>query len=176
MDQNWLNATLERFRSEEGPVRKFLKEASLFAEAFANQEFDKTDALVRQEIAKKLTPLKDSLLKLEEGFVAKAQIQNIGKTNPALQSLERVINKITAAGYGLNGLGTGFKASAEEIEKLLNHDFGILEKLSSLELEITQKLNTWFAENPESAISNVVASIEKIEKEFEERKNIFLKK
>ncbi len=176
MDQSWLTSTLERFKAEEGPVRKFLKESSLFAEAFANQEFDKTDALVRKEIVGRLSPFKEALRKLEEGFVAKAQIQNIGKTNPALTALDRITMKISSAGYGLNGLGTGFKATTAELETLLKHDFGILEKLGQLELDITQKLNTWFSENPESAIQNVITSLENIEKEFEARNNIFLKK
>jgi len=176
MDQAWLTSTLERFKSEEGPVRKFLKESALFAEAFANQEFDKTDALVRKEIVGRLAPFKEALRKLEEGFVAKAQIQNIGKTNPALNALERIMMKISSAGYGLNGLGTGFKATTAELETLLKHDFGILEKLGLLELDISQKLNTWFAENPETAVQNVITSLENIEKEFEARNNIFLKK
>ncbi len=176
MDEAWLNSTLERFRSEEGPVRKFLKEASLFADAFANGEFDKTDALVRKEIVARLEPFKEALRKLEETFVAKAQIQNIGKTTPASNALDRIIMKISSAGYGLNGLGTGFKATTAELETLLKHDFGILEKLGLLEIDISQKLNTWFAENPESAIQNVIKSLETIEKEFESRDNIFLKK
>ncbi|TGN20437.1 LIMLP_15305 family protein [Leptospira idonii] len=176
MDQNWLQSTLDRFRSEEGPVRKFLKETSLFAEAFANQEFDKTDQLVRKEITDRLSSFKEALHKLEEGFVAKAQIQNIGKSTPAVNSLDKILMKISSAGYGLSGLGTGFKASAEELESLLKHDFGILEKLGQLELDVTQKLSTWFAENPEAAIQNVIASLETIEKEFDSRNNIFLKK
>jgi hypothetical protein len=176
MDQAWLTSTLERFKSEEGPVRKFLKESSLFAEAFANQEFDKTDALVRKEIVGRLAPFKEALRKLEESFVAKAQIQNIGKTNPAVNALERIMMKISSAGYGLNGLGAGFKATTAELETLLKHDFGILEKLGLLELDISQKLNTWFSENPESAVQNVITSLENIEKEFEARNNIFIKK
>ncbi|TGN11083.1 LIMLP_15305 family protein [Leptospira ilyithenensis] len=176
MDQAWLQSTLERFQSEEGPVRKFLKETSLFAEAFANQEFDKTNELVRKEITGKLSSFKESFRKLEEAFVVKAQIQNIGKTTPALNTLERVLMKISSAGFGLNGLGSGFKATTAELESLLKHDFGILEKLGQLELDVTQKLSTWFSENPESAIQNVVTSIEGIEKEFEARNNIFLKK
>jgi hypothetical protein len=176
MDQAWLTSTLERFKSEEGPVRKFLKESSIFAEAFANQEFDKTDALVRKEIVGRLSPFKEALRKLEETFVAKAQIQNIGKTSPAVNALDRIIMKISSAGYGLNGLGAGFKATTAELESLLKHDFGILDKLGLLEIEISQKLNTWFAENPESAVQNVITSLETIEKEFDARNNIFLKK
>ena len=52
----------------------------------------------------------------------------------------------------------------------------ILEKLGLLELDISQKLNTWFSENPESAVQNVITSLENIEKEFEARNNIFIKK
>lgn len=176
MDQAWLQSTLERFKSEEGPVRKFLKETSLFAEAFANQEFDKTNELVRKEIVGKLSSFKESFRKLEEVFVTKAQIQNIGKTTPAVNTLERALMKISSASFGSNGLGAGFKATTAELESLLKYDFGILEKLGQLELDVTQKLSIWFSENPESAIQNVVASIEGIEKEFEARNNIFLKK
>ena len=76
----------------------------------------------------------------------------------------------------MNGLGAGFKATTAELETLLKHDFGILEKLGLLELDISQKLNTWFSENPESAVQNVITSLENIEKEFEARNNIFIKK
>lgn len=83
MDQTWLKATLERFKNEQDPIRKFLKETKLFEEALANQEYEKTDLLIRKELGGILSSFKESFRKLEEGFVQKAQIQNIGKTNSA---------------------------------------------------------------------------------------------
>ncbi|TGL24230.1 hypothetical protein EHQ46_03680 [Leptospira yanagawae] len=175
MDQTWLKTTLERFKNEQDPVRKFLKETKLFEEALANQEFEKTDLLIRKELGGILTTFKESFRKLEEGFVQKAQIQNIGKTNPATTLLDRIIMKVTSAGYGLNGLGTGVKATSEEIEKVLNHDFSMLEKVGTLQKEILETLPTSFANSPEAAIEAVNKLLLDFETQFEARNSIFLK-
>ncbi|MCW7469306.1 LIMLP_15305 family protein [Leptospira kanakyensis] len=175
MDQTWLKTTLERFKNEQDPIRKFLKETKLFEEALANQEFEKTDLLVRKELGALLSTFKESFRKLEEGFVAKAQIQNIGKTNPATTLLDRIIMKVSSAGYGMNGLGTGVKATSAEIEKLLNHDFSMLEKAGVLQKEILETLPTAFATNPEAAIESTNKLLLDFETQFESRNSIFLK-
>ncbi|MCW7457321.1 hypothetical protein ND856_03850 [Leptospira bandrabouensis] len=175
MDQTWLKTTLERFKNEQDPIRKFLKETKLFEEALANQEYKKTDLLIRKELGGILTSFKESFRKLEEGFVAKAQIQNIGKTNPATTLLDRIIMKVGSAGYGLNGLGAGVKATAEEMEKLLNHDFSMLEKVGNLQKEILDTLPGAFVTNPEAAIESFNKSLLDFETQFESRNSIFLK-
>ncbi|MDF3821192.1 hypothetical protein P3G55_14890 [Leptospira sp. 96542] len=175
MDQTWLQTTLERFRNEEGPVRKFLKETAIFAEAFANQEFEKTDLLVRKEIGKILTSFKEHFRKLEESFVQKAQIQNIGKTNPATTVLDRIIMKVNSAGYGLNGLGVGFKATQTELETVLKHDFGMIENLSGIEKELLTNVPQNFSENPEQTIQSVNKLLSDFETQFEARNQIFTK-
>ncbi|EMY62537.1 LIMLP_15305 family protein [Leptospira terpstrae] len=176
MDQTWLKTTLERFKNEQDPIRKFLKETKLFEEALANQEFEKTDLLIRKELGGILNSFKESFRKLEEGFVQKAQIQNIGKTNPATTLLDRIIMKVNSAGYGLNGLGTGVKATQEEMENLLNHDFGMLTKVGDLQKEILETLPTSFATNPEVAIEFINKLFLDFETQFEARNSIFLKK
>lgn len=175
MDQNWLQTTLERFRNEEGPVRKFLKEVSLFADAFANQEFEKTDQLVRKEIGNALTSFKEHFRKLEETFVQKAQIQNVGKTNPATTLLDKIINKVNSAGYGLSGLGQGIKANQSELESVLKHDFDILSKLGEIEKDLVESLPNKFSENPEAAIEYISTVFRDFEKQFEDRNNVFTK-
>lgn len=175
MDQTWLKTTLERFKNEQDPIRKFLKETKLFEEALANQEYEKTDLLIRKELGGILNSFKESFRKLEEGFVQKAQIQNIGKTNSATTLLDRIIMKVNSAGYGLNGLGTGVKATQEEMEKLLNHDFGMLTKVGELQKEILETLPTSFASNPEAAIESINKLFLDFETQFESRNSIFLK-
>lgn len=175
MDQAWLKKTLERFQNEQDPVRKFLKETKLFEEALAGQEFEKTDFLIRKELGGILSSFKESFRKLEETFVQKAQIQNIGKTNSATTLLDRIIMKVTSAGYGLNGLGTGVKATSEEIEKVLNHDFSMLEAVGILQKEILETLPANFANNPEAAIDSVNKLLLDFETKFEARNAIFLK-
>ncbi|MCZ8341458.1 MAG: hypothetical protein O9301_00350 [Leptospira sp.] len=175
MDSNWLQSTLDRFRNEEGPVRKFLKEVSIFADAFSNQEFEKTDQLVRKEIGNVLSSFKEHFNKLESNFIQKAQIQNIGKTNMATNLLDTIINKVNSSGYGLNGLGAGFKATKEELESVLKHDFDILSKLGEIQKTLEEQLPSKFSENPDAAIEYINSIFKEFEKQFEERNSVFSK-
>ncbi len=173
MTNQALEEIVKRYDSQEGSVRKFLKEFPLFSEAFENQDLEKTDISFRDELTKRISEFQSQFRKLEESFVSQVDLKNIGKTNPLFNVLDRVSNSIRSSGIGSFGFGSGLKATREEIQKIVEHDFSLLEKLTLLEKDVKDQLAQ--SPVPDTLISKLIGSLEQFEKDFFARTNILKK-
>ncbi len=173
MTNQALEEIVKRYDSQEGSVRKFLKEFPLFSEAFENQDLEKTDISFRDELTKRISEFQSQFRKLEESFVSQVDLKNIGKTNPLFNVLDRVSNSIRSSGIGSFGFGSGLKATREEIQKIVEHDFSLLEKLTLLEKDVKDQLVQ--SPVPDTLISKLIGSLEQFEKDFLARTNLLKK-
>lgn len=173
MTNQALEEIVKRYDSQEGSVRKFLKEFPLFSEAFENQDLEKTDISFRDELTKRISEFQSQFRKLEESFVTQLDLKNIGKTNPLFNVLDRVSNAIRSSVLGSFGFGSGLKATREEIQKIVEHDFSLLEKLTLLEKDVKDQLAQ--SPVPDTLISKLIGSLEQFEKDFLSRTNLLKK-
>ncbi|TGL63320.1 LIMLP_15305 family protein [Leptospira sarikeiensis] len=125
---------VSRFQAEKGKILNFLSKFPFYGEVLKNHQYYEADRIVRNELSKKLDSLKEPLRRIEENFVRERRMDLIGSTEVLLSVLERLKNEISGASYGLNGLGTGFKATESELEALAEWDYSLnqhAEELSS---------------------------------------------
>ncbi|EMO29054.1 LIMLP_15305 family protein [Leptospira noguchii] len=168
---------ISRYKSERGKIRSFMEKLPLYSNALKDHEFQNADSMLRKELASKVSYLKESIRRLEETFVLERKMELIGSGEIAVVLIDKLAHTIQSAGYGLNGLGTGLKATREELEKLAEFDFSLFKEVEEVESKIqTLGINSNFSiQEVRDKIGEIRSSLDGLENVFRSRKELFLK-
>ncbi|EPE83289.1 hypothetical protein LEP1GSC021_3566 [Leptospira noguchii str. 1993005606] len=168
---------ISRYKSERGKIRSFMEKLPLYSNALKDYEFQNADSMLRKELASKVSYLKESIRRLEETFVLERKMELIGSGEIAVVLIDKLAHTIQSAGYGLNGLGTGLKATREELEKLAEFDFSLFKEVEEVESKIQALgMNSNFSiQEVRDKIGEIRSSLDGLENVFRSRKELFLK-
>ncbi|EKR74539.1 LIMLP_15305 family protein [Leptospira noguchii] len=168
---------ISRYKSERGKIRSFMEKLPLYSNALKDHEFQNADSMLRKELASKVSYLKESIRRLEETFVLERKMELIGSGEIAVVLIDKLAHTIQSAGYGLNGLGTGLKATREELEKLAEFDFSLFKEVEEVESKIQALgMNSNFSiQEVRDKIGEIRSSLDGLENVFRSRKELFLK-
>ncbi|UOG41139.1 LIMLP_15305 family protein [Leptospira noguchii] len=168
---------ISRYKSERGKIRSFMEKLPLYSNALKDHEFQNADSMLRKELASKVSYLKESIRRLEETFVLERKMELIGSGEIAVVLIDKLAHTIQSAGYGLNGLGTGLKATRDELEKLAEFDFSLFKEVEEVESKIqTLGINSNFSiQEVRDKIGEIRSSLDGLENVFRSRKELFLK-
>ncbi|MCH1911429.1 hypothetical protein L9Z41_02130 [Leptospira noguchii] len=168
---------ISRYKSERGKIRSFMEKLPLYSNALKDHEFQNADSMLRKELASKVSYLKESIRRLEETFVLERRMELIGSGEIAVVLIDKLAHTIQSAGYGLNGLGTGLKATREELEKLAEFDFSLFKEVEEVESKIQALgMNSNFSiQEVRDKIGEIRSSLDGLENVFRSRKELFLK-
>ncbi|MDV6234372.1 hypothetical protein CH379_001850 [Leptospira ellisii] len=177
LSQSPVKTLIDRYRSEKGKIRAFMEKLPLYSSGLRGSEFQNTDSLLRKELASKVALLKEPLRRLEEGFVSAKKMDLIGSSEIAVVLIDKLTQAIQAAGYGLNGLGSGLKGTPDELERLAEFDFSLFREVDGIEEKIRSlKIG---AESSVEEIRNLVgevrSALDGLENAFRSRKDLFTK-
>ncbi|PJZ71590.1 hypothetical protein CH373_02100 [Leptospira perolatii] len=171
------SAYISRFRAERGKIRSFLSKFPFYADIVKNHEYYNTDLLIRKELASRIDALKEPLRRIEEGFVRQRRLELIGSTEILLSQVDRLKNEIVGAGYGLTGIGSGFKATEKELESLADWDYSLLSHAEELKTKVNA--HGLQAEDSESKVRDWVSQfrveLDQFDSALKKRKEVFLK-
>ncbi|APH40462.1 Uncharacterized protein A9P81_0518 [Leptospira interrogans serovar Copenhageni/Icterohaemorrhagiae] len=168
---------ISRYRSERGKIRSFMEKLPLYSNALKDHEFQNADSMFRKELASRISYLKESIRRLEETFVLERRMELIGSGEIAVVLIDKLIHTIQSAGYGLNGLGTGLKATREELEKLAEFDFSLFQEVEGVEskIQILGINSNSSIQEVRDKIGEIRSSLDELENAFRSRKELFLK-
>ncbi|WP_061223532.1 LIMLP_15305 family protein [Leptospira weilii] len=177
LSQTPVKSLIARYRTERGTIRSFMEKLPLYSSALKDHEFQNADSMLRKELASKVSLLKEPVRRLEEAFVTARKLELIGSSEIAVLLIDKLTNTIHSAGYGLTGLGTGFKATSEELEKLAEFDFSLFKEVEIIEskirgLKITADSS---AQEVRNVIGDVRSALDGLENAFRSRKELFSK-
>ncbi|RHX81991.1 hypothetical protein DLM76_07845 [Leptospira yasudae] len=168
---------ISRYHTERGKIRSFMEKLPLYSSALKDHEFQNADSLLRKELASKISRLKEPVRRMEEAFVSARKMDLIGSSEIAVLLIDKLVNTIQSAGYGATGLGTGFKATSEELEKLAEFDFSLFKEVEGIESKIQSLKVT--ADSSVQEIKNTIGDIrfalDGLENAFRSRKTLFSK-
>lgn len=168
---------ISRFQEEKGKIKLFLSKFPFYGDILKNHQYYDADRLARAELAKRLDSLKEPLRRIEEGFVRDRRMDLIGSTEVLLSVVERLKNEIVGANYGLNGIGTGFKATEAELEALAEWDYSLIKHAE--ELETKSKSHGLGAQPTVEAVrewvSNFRTELDEFDTALKKRREVFLK-
>ncbi len=177
LSQTPVKTLIARYRSERGKIRSFMEKLPLYSSALKDHEFQNADSMLRRELVSKISHLKEPVRRLEEAFVSARKLELIGSSEIAVLLIDKLINTIQSVGYGLNGLGTGFKATTEELEKLAEFDLSLFKEVEEIETKIQALKVT--ADSSVQEVRNVIGDIrfalDGLENAFRSRKELFSK-
>ncbi|AOP35848.1 hypothetical protein A0128_02245 [Leptospira tipperaryensis] len=177
LSQSPVKALIDRYKSEKGKVRSFMEKLPLYASGLKGTEFQNADSLLRKELASKISHLKEPMRRLEEAFVSTKKMDLIGSSEIAVVLIDKLTNAIQSAGYGLTGLGSGLKATQEELEKLAEFDFSLFKEVEGIEskvqaLKVTAESSV---EEVRNLVSDIRVALDGLENAFRSRKDLFTK-
>ncbi|AYV57530.1 LIMLP_15305 family protein [Leptospira kmetyi] len=175
--QSPVKSLIDRYRTERGKIRSFMEKLPLYSSALKDHEFQNADSMLRKELASKVSLLKEPVRRLEEAFVSARKLDLIGSSEIAVLLIDKLTNTIQSAGYGLTGLATGFKATAEELEKLAEFDHSLFKEVEGIESKIQALKVTADSSVQEvrNAIGEVRSALDELENAFRSRKELFTK-
>ncbi|TGK07431.1 hypothetical protein EHO59_04835 [Leptospira semungkisensis] len=172
-----ISSYISRFQAEKGSVKTFLSKFPFYGEILKNHQYYDADRLARAELSKRLDSLKEPIRRIEEDFVKDRRLDLIGSTEVLLSLVERLKNEIVGASYGLNGLGTGFKASESELEALAEWDYSLLHHAE--ELAEKCKAHSLNRESTMDAVRDWVSKfrgeLDEFDSALKKRRDVFLK-
>ncbi len=168
---------ISRFHEEKGKIKSFLSKFPFYGDILKNHQYYESDRLARTELAGKLNSLKEPIRRIEEGFVKERRMDLIGSTEVLVSLLERLKNEIVGANYGLNGLGTGFKATESELESLAEWDYSLIRHAEELESKSkSHGLNRESSlESVRDWVSQFRVELDEFDSALKKRKEVFLK-
>lgn len=154
-----------------------MEKLPLYSNALKDHEFQNADSMFRKELASRISYLKESIRRLEETFVLERRMELIGSGEIAVVLIDKLIHTIQSAGYGLNGLGTGLKATREELEKLAEFDFSLFQEVEGVEskIQILGINSNSSIQEVRDKIGEIRSSLDELENAFRSRKELFLK-
>lgn len=168
---------VSRFKTEKGKILSFLSAFPFYGEVLKNHQYYEADRIARNELAKKLDSLKEPIRRIEENFVRERRMDLIGSTEVLLSIVERLKNEIIGTSYGLNGLGTGFKATESELESLAEWDYSLIHHAEELSTKV--KSPNFPPEVSVDVVRNWVSSfrseLDEFDSALKSRKDVFLK-
>ncbi|EQA44656.1 hypothetical protein LEP1GSC050_2995 [Leptospira broomii serovar Hurstbridge str. 5399] len=169
---------IARYQAERGKVKAFLSKFPFYGDVLKNHQYYDADRLARNELSKRIDSLKEPLRRVEEGFVRDRRMELIGSTEILLSLIERLKNEISGSSYGLNGLGSGFKASEAELEALAEWDYSLLQHTEELYAKASSNgLNaTDSAETVRDWVSKFRSELDQFDEALKKRRDVFLKK
>lgn len=176
LSQTPVKSLIARYRTERGIIRNFMEKLPLYSSALKDHEFQNADSLLRKELASKVSLLKEPVRRLEEAFVTARKLELIGSSEIAVLLIDKLTNTIHSAGYGLTGLGTGFKATSEELEKLAEFDFSLFkEEIIESKIRGLKVTADSSVQEVRNVIGDVRSALDGLENAFRSRKELFSK-
>lgn len=168
---------IARFHEEKGKIKSFLSKFPFYGDVLKNHHYYDSDRLARAELAQKISLLKEPIRRIEEVFVRERRMDLIGSTEVLLSLIERLKNEIVGASYGLNGIGSGFKATETELESLAEWDYSLIKHAEELDGKvISHGLGSQSSvESVREWVSGFRGELDEFDAALKKRKDVFLK-
>lgn len=127
------------------------------------------DKIVREYIVNKLNEIKMTLDDVFKEIADTNDVETFSTANRVSAVLDRLINKIEHANYGYSGFFDAVKVKEEKLDKLLEFDYTILDKINSLRDTAN---NILVQENKKKTLEDFRKKLIELENAFNQRNEV----
>lgn len=162
----------ERVEKDRGLLKKIQLAIPGFRGYRKREDLRAADSILRIQIADKLVGVRRVLEDARETMAENADLQNIDKLGGLINKLSTVEGKVRHAEQGYSGISWAIRIKEEELDRLYEYDYGMIQQVQALESSARDVLTS--AENEDSsgtaqAVRKMMSSLKEFERIFSER-------
>ncbi len=128
------------------------------------------DKILRDFIVDKFNIEKGNMENLRDTYTDDGNLEALGKIDRSIRLMEQVMDKIRYSDRGYSGFFDEIKINEEELEKMYQYDFSMLENLQEIKT-LTVELGQEYSKDKIKVIDNALKTLNT---KIDERENILI--
>jgi hypothetical protein len=129
-----------------------------------------TDKRLREYMAAEIDRQRKALDALKRDLMGKGKLDLLDEADRVVRKMQKSADALRFASYGYAGFFDQVKLREEEIDRLYQHDSGILEQVRALEAQVEAAGS---AADPAQALADLEAAVDALNAGIEGRKQVF---
>jgi len=162
----------ERVEEDRGLLKKIQLAIPGFRGYRKREDIRAADSMLRIQIADKLVGVRRILEDAREAMAENADLQNIDKLGGLINKLSTVEGRVRHAEQGYSGISWAIRITEEELDRLYEYDYGMIQQVQLLESSARDVLDSAENQDPSGtakAVRQMMNSLKEFERIFGER-------